>query len=562
MRAMFDRIAGFYDVMNSVMTAGLHHALAPPRRRPRRASAPATACSTSRPAPATSRSSSPRRVGPGGEVIGSDFSEEMLARARTKGAGRAGADHVRVGQRDGAALRRRRVRRRDGRLRRAQLLRPRPRPGRDGARRAPRRHASSCSRSRRRRGRRCRRFYRAVVRSRRAADRHASPATREAYSYLPNSVKRFPGPRELAARMDAAAWTCATSSRRAASSRCTSARGGRGDDRVAASVEAIVARGGSARAGAARARSSSASRRSRPATARCSPSTRARRSPPAASGCARCSSCSPPGRRRRTTRASSIAAAAAVELVHSATLVHDDVLDAASLRRGVPTVWAQGGRALAVATGDLLFSRAFAELAAAGSLAAVRALSRATSALAEGELLQREDAWNAGVAVERYLLPLRAEDRAPVRGVVRARRARGSAPGDEQVAGARRVRPRHRPRLPAARRRPRRRPAPASSTGKHRGTDLLDGTVTLPLILARERDPALAAIDLRAITTPEQRDGAVRAHRGDRRAGGGARRGRSRSSPRPRRRLAALALEDGQRVALDLVADSVVDRHA
>jgi len=45
---------------------------------------------------------------------------------------------------------------------------------------------------------------------------------------------------------------------------------------------------------------------------------------------------------------------------------------------------------------------------------------------------------------------------------------------------------------------------PAERTGKHRGTDLLDGTVTLPFIVARERDPALAALDPREVTTPEQ----------------------------------------------------------
>ena len=82
-RAMFDRIAGVYDLMNSVMTAGLHHrwraraadlaALAPGN------SALDVACGTGDLAIELAR-----RVGPGGEVIGSDFSEEMLGRARVK----------------------------------------------------------------------------------------------------------------------------------------------------------------------------------------------------------------------------------------------------------------------------------------------------------------------------------------------------------------------------------------------------------------------------------------------------------------------------------------------
>jgi demethylmenaquinone methyltransferase / 2-methoxy-6-polyprenyl-1,4-benzoquinol methylase len=82
-RAMFDRIAGFYDLMNSVMTAGLHH-----RWRARAAdlaalapgdSALDVACGTGDLAIELAR-----RVGPGGEVIGSDFAEEMLERARGK----------------------------------------------------------------------------------------------------------------------------------------------------------------------------------------------------------------------------------------------------------------------------------------------------------------------------------------------------------------------------------------------------------------------------------------------------------------------------------------------
>jgi geranylgeranyl pyrophosphate synthase len=57
-----------------------------------------------------------------------------------------------------------------------------------------------------------------------------------------------------------------------------------------------------------------------------------------------------------------VRAATAVELVHSATLVHDDVLDGADLRRGTPTVVASAGREAATATGDLLFARAIEEL--------------------------------------------------------------------------------------------------------------------------------------------------------------------------------------------------------
>src|SRR3954464_4361246 len=77
-----------------------------------------------------------------------------------------------------------------------------------------------------------------------------------------------------------------------------------------------------------------------------------------------------------------VRAAAAVELVHAATLVHDDVLDGAALRRGRPTVVAAGGRRLAVAVGDLLFSRAFAALVRNRRVDELRALSEASTALA------------------------------------------------------------------------------------------------------------------------------------------------------------------------------------
>ena len=100
---------------------------------------------------------------------------------------------------------------------------------------------------------------------------------------------------------------------------------------------------------------------------------------------------------------------------------------------------------------------------------------------------------------------------------------------------------------------------PAERTGKHRGTDLLDGTVTLPLIVARERDPTVAALDLREVRTPAAGRGAVRRDRRHRRAGRGPRARRSTWSRRRRRTLPALPRAAG---ALELVADGVVDRYA
>ena len=191
-------------------------------------------------------------------------------------------------------------------------------------------------------------------------------------------------------------------------------------------------------------------------------------------------------------------AAVAVELVHSATLVHDDLIDGAQLRRGHPTVAALAGRQVAIATGDLLFSRAFAELARNDDPAQLRVLSDASSALAAGELLQREDAYASHVAVERYLrrceLKTAALFEAACRlGALVAVDGSGAL-ADTLGAFARRIGLAFQMLddvLDVS--------GPVERTGKSRGTDLLDGTITLPLILARERDSELADIELVAL---------------------------------------------------------------
>lgn len=196
-----------------------------------------------------------------------------------------------------------------------------------------------------------------------------------------------------------------------------------------------------------------------------------------------------------------VTAGAAVELVHMATLVHDDVLDDAALRRGKPTVYAEQGRDAAIQTGDMLFALAFEALAASGDIEQVRALSLASSGLARGELIQREDAFDPTISRERYLerctlKTARLFEAAAQLGALAGGRAHlagtlarfGSAVGlafqlaDDVLDVT----------------------APTEQTGKTRGADLLDGTVNLPLILAAQRDDSLAGLDLKAIDTPER----------------------------------------------------------
>lgn len=99
--------------------------------------------------------------------------------------------------------------------------------------------------------------------------------------------------------------------------------------------------------------------------------------------------------------------AAVVEFIHTATLLHDDVVDESALRRGRATANALFGNAASVLVGDFLYSRAFQMMVGVGSMAVMRVLADATNTIAEGEVLQLMNCHDADIDEERYLRVIR-----------------------------------------------------------------------------------------------------------------------------------------------------------
>ncbi len=97
-----------------------------------------------------------------------------------------------------------------------------------------------------------------------------------------------------------------------------------------------------------------------------------------------------------------ITLAAVIEFIHTATLLHDDVVDISSLRRGRPTANAEWGNAPSVLVGDFLYTRAFQLLVELGDMEVMRVLSRATNTIAEGEVLQLTKAGDPHTSSEDY----------------------------------------------------------------------------------------------------------------------------------------------------------------
>ena len=607
-RAMFDRIAGIYDLLNSVMTAGLHH-----QWRVRAADLAGVGPGSRVLDVATGTGDLAlelaRRVRPGGRVVGSDFSEAMLDRARRKGAS-AGAgvlfewadvlelpyaggsfDAVTVGfgARNFEDLA-------SGLAEMARVVRP-------GGRvvvlefTTPTKPPLST-------------FYRAwfdcavPVLGRvagllsglrgRLLGRAQDTTVADAYAYLPASVKSFAGPAALAAEMERAGleeihWlltaggivaihvgvrpsslpfeseqpTGSTSSERVSMGAVSVSGSGSGaapSDEDA--VETIMRRGGSAlREQMERIESyleEVTSRSGVPLSCHANATVTAggKRLRPLLVVLAAQAAGGPSGGEQGAVEL--VRAAVAVELVHSATLVHDDVVDRAKLRRGQPTVAALAGRNAAIATGDLLFSRAFAELARNGDPAQLRALSDASTALAAGEMLQREDAYAAQVSVERYMERCELKTAALFEAACRLGALVG-VEGSQSLADALGRFARSiglafqllDDVLDIS--------GPVERTGKARGTDLLDGTVTLPLILARQRDERVAKVDLASLHDARQAEALC-----DLIAATDAlevARERALEMVLQAKSQLPASLPNGRSALLDLVADAVVERY-
>ena len=194
--------------------------------------------------------------------------------------------------------------------------------------------------------------------------------------------------------------------------------------------------------------------------------------------------------------------AAVVEFIHTATLLHDDVVDESALRRGRDTANSVFGNAASVLVGDFLYSRAFQMMVSAGDMAIMQILADATNIIAEGEVLQLMNSRDADLDETRYLQVIRYKT---------AKLFEAAARLGALVAGA------ASPMVEAAAEFGLRLGTAfqviddvldyagnSHETGKNLGDDLREGKVTLPLIhLMRTGSPADQTLVRSAIETGE-----------------------------------------------------------
>ncbi len=177
--------------------------------------------------------------------------------------------------------------------------------------------------------------------------------------------------------------------------------------------------------------------------------------------------------------------AAVVEFIHTATLLHDDVVDESTLRRGRATANAAFGNPASVLVGDFLYSRAFEMMVEAGDMRIMKTLAEATNVIAEGEVLQLMNMHDADLSEEGYLRVIRSKTAKLFEASARLAALLAQAPAEVEQACAD-----YGQALGSAfqviddvldyd--------GDASEMGKNLGDDLREGKATLPLIIAMQR---------------------------------------------------------------------------
>ena len=185
------------------------------------------------------------------------------------------------------------------------------------------------------------------------------------------------------------------------------------------------------------------------------------------------------------TEARVVDLAATIELVHTATLLHDDVVDESELRRGRPTANAEFGNAASVLVGDFLYSRAFQIMVGTGQMRVLEIMAEATNRIAEGEVMQLMALGNLDLTETDYMQVIEAKTAK----LFEAAGALGAIAANADDATQRSMAEFSR-RLGVAfqiaddvldyR-------GDAESLGKSLGDDLAEGKLTLPIIIALER---------------------------------------------------------------------------
>jgi octaprenyl-diphosphate synthase len=187
--------------------------------------------------------------------------------------------------------------------------------------------------------------------------------------------------------------------------------------------------------------------------------------------------------------------AAVVEFIHTATLLHDDVVDESDLRRGRASASALFGNAASVLVGDFLYSRSFQMMVEVGNMRVMQILADATNTIAEGEVLQLLNCHDANVDISNYMRVIHCKTAKLFEAAMRLGAILGNASADEEEAAA--VYGMHLGTafqliddvLDYS--------ADEQQTGKHLGDDLAEGKPTLPLIYAMQHGNAAQAAVVR-----------------------------------------------------------------